>query len=154
LNEIAPPRPLNRYALVICSEDSMNKQIVAEAIRRFAASAGASVAEQDDMLYETRFPNEAHPTFIGIEALGTVLSYSTPCAMLPDTELAPTMLTRNWGGVEDTCFYFSVNVIDGDIWFNLETRQFLNDGLNSDGIVSLLGLWRHQCMQAKLTLRR
>ena len=95
----------------------MNKEVLAEGIRRFAENAGAKIIQESDLLFQATFPDEQYPTFIGLEGFGMVMSYATPCGVLRDTELAPTMLRRNWGGVESTCFYFSVNVEEGQPWF-------------------------------------
>ena len=128
------------------------KETIAEGIQQFAERAGASLTQEGDITFEVRFPGEDYPAIIGIEGFGTVLSYATFCGSLPDAELAPTLLQRNWGGVESTCFYFSVNV-DEVPWLILETRQILYPGATSGGVASVLDFWRIQCLQAKESLK-
>jgi hypothetical protein len=132
----------------------MNKESMAAGIRRFAEQSDANLSQEGGITFEVTFPGAEPPAIIGIENLGFVMSYATYCRSLPDTELAPTLLRRNWGGVESTCFYFSVNVDDGVPWLILETRQFLDSRATSDDVASMLALWRLQCKRARESLQK
>lgn len=130
----------------------MNKEIIAEGVRRFAEVTDAKLRQESDLLFEVTFPGDP-PAMIGIEGFGSLISYATSCRVI-DTELAPTLLRRNWGGVESTCFYFSVLVEDGEAWLVLETRQLLDPSATSESVVSTLRMWRLQYLKARESLQR
>lgn len=127
----------------------MEENIIAEGLRLFAERASANLSKQSDLLFQATFPGEQYPAHIGIEGFGLVMSYTTLCGAIPTTSLAPTLLQKNWGGVEETCFYFSAHVKDGKPWLFLETRQFVEPNATAEDIASMLLTWRQQCLQAK-----
>jgi hypothetical protein len=132
----------------------MDNQIVAEGIRRFVANAGASFNKVDEVLSQVAFPGERNPTLIGVEVLGMAISYGTYCGVLPNPSVAPTLLLKNWGGIEGTCFYLSVHRQDGQAWLVLETKQILDSNATPESIASLLGLCRLQWSQANEAIER
>jgi len=136
----------------------MDKSVIIDGIRQFVANAEATLRQASDVLFEIKFEDEdeRYTAFIGIEGDDPlfVLSYQTVCAALSGTSAASTLLLRNWGGVQSTCFYYSVHVEDDRRpWLYLETRQLLEPGVTSDGIASLLGNWSLQCSMAREATR-
>jgi hypothetical protein len=132
----------------------MENPVIAEGIRRFAENAGAKSSKVDDLLFQVTFPGEQNPALIGIEVLGMAVSYGTYCGVLPDSSVAPTLLMKNWGGVDYSCFYSSVHVQDGQAWLVLETKQLLDSNATPESVASLLGLCRLQWLQANKALER
>jgi hypothetical protein len=126
----------------------MENQVIADGIRQFAQNAGGGFDKVGDVLFQVAFPGERNAALVGIEVLGMAISYSTYCWVLPDPSVAGTLLMDNWGGVDGTCFYLSVNVQEGNAWLILETKQFVGSNPTPDRVASLLGLCRLQWLQA------
>lgn len=136
----------------------MGNDAIEEGIRMFAETAGARIAGgSSDITYqlqELNFSGERYSTYIGVEAFGKVLSYSSYCGGIPDVSWAPVLLKRNWGGVEDTALYFSVHYEDRQPMLVLETRQLLQSSITAQEVASLLGTLREQVLKAKESLRK
>lgn len=130
----------------------MKNATIAEGIRLFAERTGAKLNRMDELMFEATFSNETYPDFIGIEMFGMVLSYCTYCGVIPNVSWAPVLLKKNWGGVKDTCFYFSVHFQDREPWLVLETRQSLSSTSTAEDIASCLAALRQQLCQAKRAL--
>lgn len=127
---------------------------IIEGIRRFAKTADGRFSKADDLLYQVAFQGEQNPTLIGIEFLGMAISYSAYCGALSDSSVAPTLLMKNGGGIESTCFYLSVNVQDGKARLVLETKQVLDSDPTPESIASLLALCRLQWVQANKAIEK
>lgn len=130
----------------------MDEKTVIAGIRQFAKNIRVVLNQDSDVLFSAKFDGDEYTTLIAIEGLAPaiVVSYATLCGSLASPSVAPTLLLKNWGGVESTCFYFSVHVEDDHRpWLYLETRQLLQPDMTSDDIAGMLGSWRLHCLQAK-----
>lgn len=129
----------------------MDEKVVSRGIQQFAARAGAGLTEVSDVLFELEFDGDQYTTLVGIEGVvpGIVVSYSSLCGVLSSASVAPEFLLGNWGGVEGTCFYFSVHVEDDRRpWLYLETRQMVEPDAEAEALASMLGGWRLQWLRA------
>jgi hypothetical protein len=132
----------------------MARQVVIDGVRLFAHKQGFKLEQPDELMFVATVPGEQYPIFIGIELFGLMVSFAIPCGALPSPSLAPTLLRNNWGGVEATCFFFSVNIDDGKAWLNLETRQFIGADPTPERIAEILGRCWMFAQQAKESLRK
>ena len=133
---------------------SMKNQVIAEGIRQFAEKAGAKLSSDNDEMFQVEFPNEENPTLIGIENFGFTISYNSYCRISPDSSAAPTLLMENWGGVDGTCFYLSVQFEDNQAYLLLETRQLLDSNVTAESSAKLLAFCRLQWRQANEAIER
>lgn len=127
----------------------IDEVVFAEGIREFASRAGAEVSAPDASMYLLGFPTEGYEVLIGIEGDGMVMSWAAYCGPAPQSTDAPALLQQNRGGVEGSCFYFSVHLEDEGPMLFLETRQFLDPGTTAKDVTRILGTWYMQFQQAK-----
>ena len=130
----------------------MKDEIFDKGIRQFADKVGAQISDSSDVAYGLTFPGELYPVIIDVGALGLTLGFSTYCGALSDTSMAPALLRNNWGSIEGTGFYFSVNIEDNQTWLFLETLQFLRPNATSEDIALILWHCWAQCRQAREAL--
>jgi len=138
--------------MIIMSSRLIEHEIFAEGIRQFAERTRATFNRPDELMYELKYPDDEYQALVGIEHLGMTMSYAIICDVVPNQSLAPNLLQKNWGGVEGSCFYFSVHVENGTPFLVLETRQFLDPDTTSEDIASILSWWWIQWRQAKKAL--
>jgi hypothetical protein len=129
----------------------MKDEIFDKGIRLFVEKAGAQISDASDVAYGLSFPGEPYPVMIDVGALGLSLGFSTYAGVLPHTSDAPNLLRHNWGSIEGTGFYFSVNVEENEPWLILETFQFIRPNATSEDIALILWHCWVQCRQAKKT---
>jgi hypothetical protein len=128
-------------------------EVFADGIREFAARVAAEVTQPDELMYLLNFPDSGYDVLIGIEGFGMIMSWAVCCGDAPQSEDAPALVQQNWGGVEGSCFYFSVHLEDDGPALFLETRQFLHPDTTAKDITRILGTWHVQFSQAKLAPR-
>lgn len=118
-------------------------------IRQFAERAGGQIGETGDTFCTVLFPGEPYPVIIDVGPFGLSLNFSTYSAFLAETPVARDLLLNNWGSVEGTGFYCSVNVQDNLPRLLIETYQFVRPNATPEDIaLLLLTCWR-QCRIAK-----
>lgn len=127
----------------------MKDEVFERGIRQFAENAGGQIGEMGDTFCTVLFPEESSPIIIDVGPFGLSLNFSTYYAELTVTSVAPTLLLNNWGSVEGTGFYCSVNVQDNLPRLLIETYQFIRPNATPEDIaLLLLTCWR-QCRIAK-----
>jgi hypothetical protein len=124
-------------------------EIFERGIRQFAEKVGGQIGETGDTFCTVYFPENPYPVIIDVGAFGLSLNFSTYSAYLAETSASRELLLNNWGSVEGTGFYCSVNVQDNLPRLIIETYQFIRPNATPEDIsLLLLTCWR-QCRIAK-----
>lgn len=127
----------------------MRDEIFEQGIREFAEKAGGKIGESGDTFCTVLFPGEPYPVIIDVGPFGLSLGFSTYSAFLAEATFATKLLLNNWGSVEGTGFYCSVNMQDKLPRLLIETYQFIRPNTAPEDIaLLLLTCWR-QCRTAK-----
>jgi hypothetical protein len=127
----------------------MKDEMFERGIRQFAEKAGGQIGEVGDTFCTVSFPAEPYPVIVDIGPFGLSLNFSTYSAFLAEISLAQRLLLANYGSVEGTGFYCSVNVQDNLPRLLIETFQFVRPNATPEDIaLLLLTCWR-QCRTAK-----
>jgi hypothetical protein len=115
----------------------------------FVEKTGAQIGDSSDVAYGLYFPGEPYPVIIDVGPLGLSLGFSTYAGVLPHSSDAPILLRQNWGSIEGTGFYYSVNVEENEARLIIETLQHLRPNATSEDIALILWHCWVQCRQAK-----
>ena len=127
----------------------MKDEIFDEGIRLFVEKASAQISDTSDAACVLYFPGEPYPVIIDVGALGLSLGFSTYAGVIPNSSNAPQLLRQNWGSIEGTGFYYSVNVEENEPRLIIETLQHLRPNATSEDIALILWHCWVQCRQAK-----
>ena len=127
----------------------MKDEIFDKGIRLFVEKAGAQISDASDVAYGLYFPGEMYPVIIDVGALGLSVGFSTYAGLLPHSSSAPLLLRRNWGSIEGTGFYYSVNVEENEPRLIIETFQHVRPNATPEDIALILWHCWVNCRQAK-----
>lgn len=127
----------------------MKDEIFDNGVRLFVEKVGAQIGDESDVAYGLIFPGEQYPVIIDVGALGLSLGFSTYAGVLPHSSDAPMLMRHNWGSIEGTGFYYSVNVEENEPRLIIETLQHLRPNATAEDIALILGHCWAQCRQAK-----